>query len=109
MPLRHAVVLSFVAALAGTAAAQKKGDPAPEINFERTWNFDQIHATSLTGLRGTAVLLVFWFHYRSTSEGPIGKLNALFSDQRSDRKFSRLRGFVESPQARASFLGRACA
>lgn len=51
-----------LALVLGTAplSAQKPGQDAPEITWDRTWLFGDIPAKKLSDLRGSVVLLEFW-------------------------------------------------
>jgi hypothetical protein len=55
-------VLGALALALGVAplSAQKAGQDAPEIVWDRTWLFGDIPAKKLSDLRGSVVLLEFW-------------------------------------------------
>lgn len=58
--MRPAILLMALLTLgAANARAQAVGTTAPEITFDWTWNIPN-DATSLSGLRGQAVLLEFF-------------------------------------------------
>lgn len=54
-----ALLMSLLLLGAGAAKAQGVGTSAPDITFDWSWNIPN-DATSLSGLRGQAVLLEFF-------------------------------------------------
>lgn len=49
-----------LAMLAVAGAAQTDGQPAPEIPFVNTFNFEGIKNQRLSDLQGSVVLIEFW-------------------------------------------------
>jgi thiol-disulfide isomerase/thioredoxin len=63
------------------AAAQAVGEQAPDVEWQKTFNFDTAPATKLSELRGSVVLLEFWATWCGPCRAQIPHMNELHAQQ----------------------------